>query len=133
MIKQLQRCQVVLRLLLAAICSSYVPALAQSYPVKTIRLVVPLPPGGSADTLARPLAAKLGAAMGTSVVVDNRPGGLMVIGGDAVAKAPADGYTLYLMPGTHVLIGHMLHNVPFKPIGDFTPIATIGSLPYILM
>ena len=109
------------------------PAFAQAYPNKSIRLVVPFGPGGSADGIARPLATKLGAALGVSVVIDNRPGGLTVIGADAVAKSAPDGYTLYFMPGTHVLIDHMVKSVPFDPRADFTPIATVGFLPYVIV
>jgi tripartite-type tricarboxylate transporter receptor subunit TctC len=108
-------------------------ALAQAYPSKPIRLIVPFSPGGTSDALARPLAQRLGDALGTSVIVENRPGALTVIGAEMVAKAPPDGYTLYFMPGTHVLIPFMVKSVPFKPIDDFTPIGTIGYLPYILL
>jgi tripartite-type tricarboxylate transporter receptor subunit TctC len=105
---------------------------AQSYPTKSIRLVVPFGPGGSADAIARPLADKLGTALGQTVVVDNRPGGLTVIGADIVAKAAPDGYTLYLMPGTHVLTPFLVQKVPFNAIADFTPIAMLGSQPYMI-
>lgn len=118
---------------IALCCALASYAQAQPWPSKTIRLIVPVPPGGSADALARPLAAKLGAALGMSVVVENRPGGLMVIGADAVAKSPPDGYTLYFMPGTHVLIDQMVKDVPFKPMSDFTPVATLGFLPYVVL
>lgn len=118
---------------IALCCALAHHAQAQTWPSKPIRLVVPVPPGGSADALARPLAAKLGAALGVSVVVENRPGGLMVIGADAVAKSPPDGYTLYFMPGTHVLIDQMVKDVPFKPMTDFTPVATLGFLPYVVL
>ncbi len=72
-------------------------AQSQSYPSKPIRIVVPYPPGGFNDTLARTVGAKLQAAWGQPVVVDNRPGGGTVIGTDSVAKAPADGYTLLVL------------------------------------
>ena len=108
-------------------------AFAQGYPTKPIRLVVPFGPGGSADAIARPLADKLGTVLGQSVVVDNRPGGLTVIGADLVAKSPPDGYTLYLMPGTHVLTPLMVQKVPYSPITDFTPIALLGSQPYMFV
>ncbi len=108
-------------------------ACAQTYPAKPVRLVVPFGPGGSADAIARPLAERLGTALGQAVVVDNRPGGLTVIGADLVAKAPPDGYTLYLMPGTHVLTPFMVQKVPYNPIGDFTPVAMLGAQPYMIV
>jgi len=109
------------------------PALAQRYPDKPIRLIVPFGPGGSADAIARPIADRLGAALGQAVVVDNRPGGLTVIAADLVAKAPPDGYTLYLMPGTHVLTPLMVAKVPYDPIADFSPVAMIGAQPYFVV
>jgi tripartite-type tricarboxylate transporter receptor subunit TctC len=109
------------------------PALSQSYPSKPVRLVVPFGPGGSADAIARPLAEKLGTVLGQNVVVDNRPGGLTVIGSDLVAKAPPDGYTLFLMPGTHVLTPLLVQKVPYNPIVDFSPVAMLGAQPYILV
>lgn len=107
-------------------------AYAQNYPARAIKLVVPFGPGGSADAIARPLAEKLGAALGQTVIVDNRPGGLTVIGADVVAKSPPDGYTLYLMPGTHMLLPYMVKQVPFDLVDDFTPIALIGSQPDVV-
>ena len=103
-------------------------AQAQSYPTRSVRLVVPFGPGGSADAIARPLAEKLGATLGQAVVVDNRPGGLTVIGADLVAKAQPDGYTLFLMPGTHVLTPFLVQKVPYNPITDFMPVAMLGAL-----
>jgi tripartite-type tricarboxylate transporter receptor subunit TctC len=116
----------------AALLFASTVASAQSYPTKPIRMIVPFGPGGSADAIARPLAEKLGAALGQSVVVDNRPGGLTVVGADLVAKSPPDGYTLFLMPGTHVLTPLMVQNTPYHPIADFSPIALLGSQPYFI-
>ena len=108
-------------------------ASAQKYPDRPIRLVVPFGPGGSADAIARPLAERLGAALGQQVVIDNRPGGLTVIAADMVAKGAPDGYTLYLMPGTHVLTHLLVAKVPYDPIADFTPVALIGAQPYFVV
>lgn len=115
--------------LLLAICQA---AAAQPYPTRTIKLVVPFGPGGSADAIARPLADKLGTALGQTVVVDNRPGGLTVIGADLVAKSPPDGYTLYLMPGTHALVPSLVARVPFHVANDFTMVAMLGTQPYMI-
>lgn len=107
------------------------PALAQAYPSKPVRVIVPFAPGGGADTTARSIADKLGPALGQTVVVENRPGGLSVIGADVVAKAPADGYMLLLMPGTHVLSPFLVKNVPFDPIRDFTPISMLTTISFV--
>ncbi len=120
------------RFLFVALIAFAQTAIAQGYPNKPIRLVVPFGPGGSADAIARPLAEKLGAVLGQPVVVDNRPGGLTVVGADFVAKAAPDGYTLFLMPGTHVLTPLLVQNTPYNPISDFQPIAYLGPQPYFV-
>lgn len=106
--------------------------LAQPYPSGPIRLIVPFSAGGSADAIARPMAEKLSKELQQPVVVDNRPGGLTVIGADRVAKSPSDGYTLFLMPGTHVLTPYLVKSVPFNPIADFTPVALVGTQAFVL-
>jgi len=111
---------------------SFHTAYAQGYPERTLNLVVPFPPGGSADAVARPIAEKLGAILGKPVVVENRGGANTTIGALNVAQAPADGYRLFLMPGTHVLNPRLMKSVPFDPIGDFTPVSMIASTPYVL-
>lgn len=120
-------------ILLVTFCIAPAGALAQDYPNRSIRLVVPFAPGGSADAIARPLAEKLGAALGQSVVVDNKGGGLTVIAGELVAKSPADGYTLYLATATHPLLPYLVKSVPFDPIKDFTPIAMMGAQPQLFL
>ena len=96
---------------------------AQTYPAKSIRLVVPFPAGGNADLYARPLALKLGELLGQRVVVENRPGAGGTIGGELVAKAPADGYTLILGTTSTFGIGPSLYaNLPYDPVRDFDPV-----------
>ena len=121
------------RCLALALAAVAFVAEAQPYPAKPVRLVVPFGPGGSADAIARPLADKLGSVLGQPVVVDNRPGGLTVIGADLVAKSPADGYTLYLMPGTHVLTPFLVQKVPYHPIADYSAVAMLGEQPYMIV
>ena len=122
-----------LALIAVLACASTASAVhAQAYPAKPIRLVVPFAPGGSADATARPVAEKLATFLGQPVVIDNRGGGLTVIGADIVAKSPPDGYTLFLMPGTHVLSPLLVKNVPFDPIKDFTPVAMVATVPHVL-
>ncbi len=108
------------------------PAMGQNYPTKPVRLIVPFPPGGSADATARPIAEKLDAALGQNVVVENRGGALTVLGAELAAKAVPDGYTLFLMPGAHVLSPRLVRNVPFHPVNDFTPIAMLAYVPFAI-
>jgi tripartite-type tricarboxylate transporter receptor subunit TctC len=108
-------------------------ATAQPYPSKPIRIVLAFPPGGTTDALARPLAERLGAALGQSVVVENRPGANTLIAGELVAKAAPDGYTLYLMSGSHVLTPFLVKKVPYDPVADFTPIAIFGTQGYVFI
>jgi len=105
-------------------------AIAQVFPDRPLRLVVPFPPGGPTDIVARPLAQLLGDALGQSVIVDNRGGAGGSIGADAVAKAAPDGYTLLMgTVGTHAINGALYRKLPHDPVRDFTPIALAASAP----
>jgi len=97
-------------------------ALAQPYPGKPIRLVVPYPPGGGLDLFARPLAQKVTEILGQAVVVENKPGATGVVGAAYVAQQPADGYTLLLAAASQYLQPFVSKNVPFDNARDFTPI-----------
>src|SRR5437879_4646939 len=99
-------------------------ALAQpAFPAKPIRLVVPFPPGGSADVVARSVAKAMSDGLGQQVLVDNKGGADGMIAADAVKNAPADGYTLFLATNTPMNAAPVLHrNVSYDPIADFTPI-----------
>lgn len=111
------------------------PAQAQPYPNKPIRLVVPFPAGGATDIFARAVSQKLGERLGTSVVVDNKPGAGGSIGSDIVAKAPNDGYTLLLATSSTHSIGPSFgtSKLPYDAVADFTPIAHVGSAPSIML
>lgn len=102
---------------------------AQTYPSKPVRVVVPFPPGGTLDTVARMLAQRLGDQMGQSFVIENKPGASGVIGGDTVAKAPADGYTLLFSASTHTTAPMTLKSVPYNVTQDFTPVALVAKAP----
>ena len=117
----------------ALVLASLQPALAQTYPSRNVRLIVPFAAGGSADGVGRAVAERLGAGLGQTVLVENRPGASASIGAALVAKADPDGHTLFLMPGTHVLARRLLKSVPFDPINDFTPIATVVFVPTVLI
>lgn len=110
------------------------PALAQSYPNKPIRMIVPFPAGGATDILARALSQKLGERLGQAVVVENRPGAGGMIGADAAAKAVADGYTLLLASSsTHSIAPAINPKIPYNAETDFTPIASVASSPNVVV
>jgi tripartite-type tricarboxylate transporter receptor subunit TctC len=109
------------------------PASAQEYPAHPVRIIVPFAPGGSADVYGRFIAQKLQEATGQSFIVDNRPGGGSVIGTDAVAKAPADGYTLLLMSNTQTVNESLIPNKPFQLMRDFMPVAPINASDLVLV
>jgi tripartite-type tricarboxylate transporter receptor subunit TctC len=106
---------------------------AQDYPSRPVRIVVPLSPGGFADTPARMLAPRLTAALGRQVFVENRPGAGSTIGADFVAKSAPDGYTLLLTGTPHVISAHLYKNLAYDALKDFTHIALIASGPYALV
>jgi tripartite-type tricarboxylate transporter receptor subunit TctC len=119
-------------LLIAAGAALLAPALvaAQDYPNKPIKLVVGYPPGGSNDIVARIIAPRLGEALGTTVIVENRAGVSGVIGADSVAKAAPDGYTLLAASASPVVITpHTIARIPFNTLTDFAPINTVGLTP----
>ena len=107
-------------------------ASAQQYPARSVRIIVPFAPGGTSDAVARLFAERMSTIFGQSVIIDNRPGGAGSIGAAQVAKAEADGYTLLLMPGTHVLADYLLKSPPFHPFNDFTPISMLVFAPYVI-
>lgn len=105
-------------------------SLAQSYPARSVKLIVPFPPGGSTDVVARLMAQRLGDALKQPVVVENKPGVGSVLGTDFVAKATPDGYTLVMAANSSIAPGPLMRsNMPYDPIKDFVHIAMIGSFP----
>ncbi len=123
--------RMVLLCLLIAIAGS--AAAQQAYPSKPIRFIVPFPPGGSTDPLARMAAQKMTEAWGQQVIVDNRPGGNTIIGTEAVAKAAPDGYTI-LLAGIPLVTGISLYpNIPYDATKDFAPVATIARSEFVLV
>ena len=121
---------------LAAATATASPAAAQDYPNRPITLVIPLPPGGTNDIMARAVADKLSAALGQQVVIENRAGRRQRHGRRPrqVARGPADGYTLLLGYTSTLATGpHMYPNVGYDPRKDFAPIGLIGGAPALLL
>lgn len=107
---------------------------AQAWPDRPIRLVVPFGPGSGADIVARTYGEQLAAALGQPVVVDNKPGASGAIGAEFVARAPADGYTLLLASqSTHASNPGMFKKLPYDPVRQFDPVSMLGSFPLILV
>lgn len=113
--------------------SPVAPAIGQTYPARSIRIIVPTPPGGVADLLARTLAQKL-TDNGNTTIVENRSGGSGVIAADAAAKSPADGYTVYLgLHQTQAILPHLVAKLPYDPTRDFQPVIHIATSATVLV
>ena len=106
---------------------------AQNYPSRPIRLIVPFPPGGANDILARILGQKLTETLGENVLVDNRAGASGIIGTELVAKAAPDGYTLLMTPNTIAIQPSLYEKMPFDAVKDFAPISLVALVPNILI
>jgi len=125
-----------LALAAAILAGSPVPGVAQgasAYPAKPIKYVVPFPPGGLTDLMARNVGQKLNEAWKQPVVVENRPGGNAQIGAEAVAKAAGDGYTLLAVTLTHAVNATLFPDAPYKLQKDLAPVAVLGSLPLLVV
>jgi tripartite-type tricarboxylate transporter receptor subunit TctC len=103
------------------------------YPVKPLRMIVPFPPGGGTDAMARVLAPKLGEGLGQSVVIENRGGAGATIGTEVAAKSAPDGYTLFLMTVTNTVSMSLYPNLKFDLVRDFTPITKLATTPHVLV
>jgi tripartite-type tricarboxylate transporter receptor subunit TctC len=113
-------------LLAALLFAQPTTLLAQSWPAKPVKIVVPFAPGGPADLYARAVGEKLQAALGQSFVVENKPGAGAVIGTDLVAKSPPDGYTLLMMSNTHTVNESLLRDKPYQLLRDLVPVAPVN-------
>lgn len=119
--------------MLCALFTAAGAAWAQNYPNKPIRMIVAVPPGGPADTLARLVGPRLGEALGQAVVIDNRAGANGIIAYDMAAHAASDGYTFVLVAAGVAINPSLYRNVPYDPIRDFSPITLGITVPNILV
>ncbi len=120
-------------LTLAFIGALSAPAMAQSYPSRTVTVVVPYPPGGSVDGVARIMVQKLNETLGQHFIVENRAGGASgTVGATAVSRAAADGYTLMVSASVHVINPFLYKNVPYDAVKDFTPVTLVAVGPLIV-
>ncbi len=127
-------------LLLCGLFASVLPASTASaaesvvpFPNAAVRAVVPYPPGGGTDIIARQIAARLFDRWGHALVIDNRAGGGTVIGTELVARAPADGYTLLITTGTHAVNASLIAKLPFDPVRSFEPVTLLGTAANVLL
>ena len=108
-------------------------AVRAEYPERPIRMIVPFPPGGVTDVVARVIAERLGADLGQQVIVENKAGAGSVIGSEAVARAPADGYTILFTTPAHTINAAMRAAMPYDTEKDFAPVAIVGQVPMLLV
>lgn len=125
----LNRKHFVRTLLVTALLGASTVAMAQAWPARTVKMIIPFPPGGTLDTVGRMLAQKLTEQTGQSFMIENKPGGQGMIGGDAVAKAPADGYTLLFNASTFTTAPMTVKAPPYDVARDFVPVALVAKAP----
>lgn len=109
------------------------PIVAQNYPSKPIRLIVPFPPGGGTDVVARGIARKLGENLGQQIIVDNRAGAAGNLGTELAAKAAPDGYTLLLLSGTQAVNATLFKKLPYDLVRDFAAVSQVAAAPLLLV
>jgi len=108
------------------------PVQAQ-YPTRSIRFILPFPPGGGTDTMGRALGTRLGEALGQQIIIDNRGGGGANIGAELAAKSPPDGYTLFMATGTHTVNATLYRNLGYNLVKDFVPVTLLGGTAYVVV
>jgi len=108
-------------------------ATAQNYPSRPVRLIVPAPPGGTTDRLARVVGQRMGEGLRQQVVVDNRGGAGGIVGTELLARAPADGHTIAVIYTPHTVLPHLQKKLPYDPIRDFAPLSMLTTAPLVLV
>ena len=123
------------RLFLAVLLSlTTLAAAAQSWPTKPVKLIIPYPPGGLTDVLARGLSAEIAKTWGQPLIIENRPGASQMIGAEAVAKSPPDGYTLAMLDKTPLAINpYLFGKIPYDPVKDFAPVINMVQTSQVLV
>src|SRR6478752_7094052 len=120
------------KLLLAVLCAVLAcAAAAQTFPARAIRVIVPFPAGGTADSIARIVSQRTSENIGQPIVVENRSGANGIVGTEAVAKSAPDGYTLLMAPSGHAINNSLNANVPYDPVKDFQMLTLIGTVPMV--
>jgi tripartite-type tricarboxylate transporter receptor subunit TctC len=119
--------------LAGVLCGAALPALAQGYPAKTIRMIVPFAAGGNTDIIARAISQKMTEDLGQQIVIDNRGGAASTLGTDLAAKSPPDGYTLLMVSGAHVINPAVWKKLPYDSVKDFAPVTLVANVPNSLV
>ncbi len=117
----------------AVLCAFSSIAQAQTYPAKTVRIIVPFAPGGGSDFIARAIAPPLSKAMGQQFVIDNRPGAGSTLGSEIALKSPADGYTLLLISGSYTTSPSLYKNLKYDTLSDMLPVIQTENGPYVIV
>lgn len=118
---------------IALLALAAMPACAQQWPAKPVKFIVPFPPGGTVDPLARLVGSKLGDALGQQFIVENKPGASGSIGSGLAAKSPADGYTFLFVFDTHAVNPTLIPNMPFDTVRDLAPVMLVGTAPMAIV
>ena len=105
---------------------------AQTFPSKTVRIIVPYTPGGGTDIISRTLANRMQETWGQQVIVENRPGANGIIGTEVMVKSPPDGHTVAMVVGAHVVNAVLQSKMPFDPIGDTTAVSLVATSPWVI-
>ncbi|MCC6531787.1 MAG: tripartite tricarboxylate transporter substrate binding protein [Burkholderiales bacterium] len=108
-------------------------AQAQAYPTRPVRMIVPFPPGGNTDIIARIVAPRMTESLGQQLIIDNRGGAGSTIGTEVAAKSPADGYTILMVSAAHTINPAMVKKLPYDSIKDFTPISVVADVPTVFV